>query len=552
MPGFVPVNSPHHPARFFAPRPLLAGALILLFGLGLAIRLYDITNLPLDFHPTRQLLSALKARGMYDQDSPGIPEWQRQMALQQWRARAEIEPEVMERLVAFTYSWTGERLWVARIYSSLFWVIGGAFLFLLLQDMFSADAAVIALAYYLFFPYAVIASRAFQPDPLMVMWILAFWWAFHRWVQRPSWAFSILAGLLGGMAIFVKFVAVFFVIGAALGEALGRLPWRDLVRRAQLWVMILLGALPAAVYLFYGLVLHGFLGRQFTGRFLPQLLLSPQMYTGWFAEANLAAGAIPIMLGLLGLLAARDKSLRSHLIGLWAAYLLFGLFFDYAIATHDYYQEPLIPLVAVSLAAILDPMMAALANLTRTRWLRAAASLLLCYGLFATAWDTRAQLKSVDYRPQAAMWAEIGSILNHGPRVIALTQDYGVRLAYWGWQNATIWPNSGDLDYHAARGATFNFHQTFAALTQSKRYFVVTDFAELARQPLLQQQLDRFAVLSKGDGYVILDLSRPSTSQPEMDPESQFPPNQAPPRWTGLEHVGAILLHTARNQSTMP
>jgi hypothetical protein len=165
------MQTPVSPKSFFASRRLLTLTLILLFNLSLAIRLYDLTDLPLDFHPTRQLLSALKARGMYDQTAPGVPEWQRRMSLQQWHARAEIEPEVMERLVAFTYSGTGEHLWVARIYSSVFWIIGGVFLFLLIRDLFSVDGAVIALAYYLFTPYAVIASRAFQPDPLMVLWL---------------------------------------------------------------------------------------------------------------------------------------------------------------------------------------------------------------------------------------------------------------------------------------------------------------------------------------------------------------------------------------------
>ncbi len=63
--------------------------------LGLAIRLYDLTDLPLDFHPTRQLLSELKARGMYYQGSSALPDWQRRMAVQQWKSKAEVEPEVV-------------------------------------------------------------------------------------------------------------------------------------------------------------------------------------------------------------------------------------------------------------------------------------------------------------------------------------------------------------------------------------------------------------------------------------------------------------------------
>jgi hypothetical protein len=115
----------------------------------------------------------------------------------------------------------------------------------------------------------------------------------------------------------------------------------------------------------------------------------------------------------------------------------------------------------------------------------------------------------VDYRPEAARWAQIGDVLRHGPDVVALTQDYGSRLAYWGWQNAVIWPNSGDIDYRDVRGGSFDFESRFAHLTKDMQYFLVTDFDELNRQPELKQRLAGFSVFAQGDGYVIYDLSDP-------------------------------------------
>ena len=50
---------------FFSSRAARTLALAILFGAALAIRLYDLTDLPLDFHPTRQLVSFIKARGYY-------------------------------------------------------------------------------------------------------------------------------------------------------------------------------------------------------------------------------------------------------------------------------------------------------------------------------------------------------------------------------------------------------------------------------------------------------------------------------------------------------
>jgi hypothetical protein len=496
---------------FTFPRLTLLITLFVLFDLGLGIRLYDLTDLPLDFHPTRQLLSALKARGMYYQAGADVPDWQRKMAIQQWKTKAEVEPEVFEHLVAFTYRFTGEQLWIARVYSSLFWLIGGVFLFLLVRDLVSIDGAVISTAYYLFFPYAVIASRSFQPDPLMVMLIISFWWAVTHWTKKPSWGWTLAAGLLGGFAIYIKFVSAFFVVGAALGSILPHFRLRDLVRKAQVWVMAIIGFLPAAGYLLYGIVFRSFLGQQFSGRFVPALLVSPINYIDWAALANMAAGAAAITLGLLGWLVIRDRNVRIFLLGLWAAYILFGLFFDYHIATHDYYSLPLIPIVAVSLAPIAELIMHRLAELAKHRWLRLAAYGFLLYGLLATCWDVRSQLKSVDYRPQAAMWAEIGEKLGHGPNVVALTQDYGSRLAYWGWQDAIIWPNSGDIDYHTERGSSFNFTARFENLTRGNAFFLVTDFEELNRQPALKEKLVEFSVYATGEGYTIYDLQKPLT-----------------------------------------
>ena len=86
----------------------------------------DLTDPPLDFHPTRQLRSAIIARSMYYRSVPDPESWQSQAALSQYTGEGIIEPLVMETIVANTYKVIGsDPVWVARIYSSLFWIIGG-------------------------------------------------------------------------------------------------------------------------------------------------------------------------------------------------------------------------------------------------------------------------------------------------------------------------------------------------------------------------------------------------------------------------------------------
>ena len=170
--------------RFFSPSRLVALLPVLaLFALGLALRLYDLTDEPLDFHPTRQLRSAIIARGMYYDLLPGADPALRDQAVTFWRSATEYEPPIFERVVAAAYLLAGgERVWIARLLSSLFWIAGGVALYALARRMVSGEAgpALVALGYYLLLPLGVQASRSFQPDPGMVMWLLLFAYALYR------------------------------------------------------------------------------------------------------------------------------------------------------------------------------------------------------------------------------------------------------------------------------------------------------------------------------------------------------------------------------------
>ena len=493
---------------FFSSRAARTLALAIVFGAALAIRLYDLTDLPLDFHPTRQLVSFIKARGLYYQTKPdGVSASELKTAVRFAKLKADIEPTVLENLVAFTYRFTGEKVWVARIYSSLFWLIGGIFLFLLARDFVSFDGALVSTAYYLFFPYAVIGSRSFQPDLLMILLVLAFWWTFSRWIRFPSWAHAVLAGLFGGLAIFIKFSAAFFVIGGALGLALSRFTLRDLLRNIQIWMIALLGALPAALYLVYGIFIRGDLASQFSGRFVPALMFSPLNYLQWEVKMSMAAGGIFVMLGLLGLFLIQDRYLRIFLFGLWGSYILFGLFFNYHIATHDYYHLPLIPIVGLSLAPLGDWFFRRVTESAIQPWRRAGVSLILVFGLFSVLWGVRNQMKAVDYRPEAAMWAEIGEQFDAKARVVALTQDYGSRLEYWGWRESANWPYLGDAGFANIRGGVFSFDDLFNRYASKMSHFLVTDFEEFDKQSELKERLLSFYPISaQGDGYLIFDL----------------------------------------------
>jgi hypothetical protein len=163
--------------------------------------------------------------------------------------------------------------------------------------------------------------------------------------------------------------------------------------------------------------------------------------------------------------------------------------------------------VALSLASPGDWFFARLSETVVQRWMKSIVYIILIYGLFSVIWDVRNQMKAVDYRPEAAMWEQIGAQFEDGVRVIALTQDYGSRLQYWGWRTASTWPYVGDVGYANMRGGVFSFDDLFHKYSSKMRYFLVTDFDEFNRQPELKERLvGSYPISSQGDGYLIFDL----------------------------------------------
>lgn len=497
-------------------RLLLAGFLGMLLVLALAIRADDITDLPLDFHPARQLYSALIARGMYLQSLPAdssIPEWKRRVALVQWQSEDILEPRIMETLTVAGYRLAGsEQLWIPRLLSALFWVLGALPLFWLARAMTSTGGALVAAIFYLFLPYAIVSSRSFQPDPLMVAMMTAALWAMYRWRQTHSWPWAMTAGLLSGAAIFVKVLVVFPLAGGTLGLLIGARQLRKTLSDRQAWTIALLAGVPNLIYLVDGYWISGFLAHQSGGRFIPSLLLSPVFYLRWENKISLIMGHTLLVIALTGLLLINSRIHRGFLLGLWGSYLVFGLIFNHHISTHDYYSMPLIPIAALSLANVGELVLKRVEELAEGRlFLPLAVSTLALVGVVLVAWDQHVAFKSVDFRPQAQVYENVAASVGRKASVVALTDNYGCRLAYWGWINAAVWPSYGDLNFmQQVGGSTPSFAKLFKSYTAGKDFFVVTWFEELDYQPELRARLySGYPVYAQGDGYVIFDLKHP-------------------------------------------
>lgn len=493
--------------------------LILLLVLGAVLRLINLNAPPLDFHSTRQLRNFLVARSIYYNLLPNANSQQRALAQSFYRAVGQYEPPITESIVGTTYLFTGgESFAIPRIYGTIFWLLAGIALFDLARRIASPTAGLISLAYFLVLPFAVQASRSFQPDPLMTSSFVIGIYFMYRWMaplQLPpnsqnlggekegAWKWAIFAALFLGFAVLVKIVIVFFVGAAAIAAVLATLGikfWKS----KQVWVMSALMIIPALGYYVLG---HP--GRSTEYFFswtvdLLKLITSTHFYADWLGFIGGLFGLTILFLSLAGTLLAPPR-FRWVLISMWIGYLLYGLTLPFQMYTHSYYHIQLIPVVALGLAPAIETVAAKASGLTRF-WKAALIGVAIVI-IGYQSWIARSDLVANDYSQQPVFWKHLGDVIPANANVIGLTQDYGYDLMFWGWRKVNLWPYSTDLA--TLKNPDRNLAADFSNITAGNDYFLVTASGQLDKQPDLRKILDGFTIAAQGDGYVLYDLHHP-------------------------------------------
>jgi hypothetical protein len=488
----------------------LAASLLLLvvFLLGFGIRLYMVNNPPLDFFATRQLRSAIIARSVFFQLKQDTDPNQRQLAAN--LANLEVyEPPILENIVGFLDWVVGyESTGMGRIINTIFWTLGGLALYALGRRYTSFLATVIGLCFYFFLPYSVTASRSFQPEPWMTMWILFSAYALLRWSEERTWKRALLAGLLCGMAVLVKVVAAFFIAGMLACIGLTVFPLRRIWRSLQMWVMGVLALVPTIAYYLIFQTERSTSFVSFWTVALSRLILTSNFYADWLAMVKGLMGLTTFMAAVLGIFLA-SKQARSILLGLWIGYGAYGLAFPYQYTTHEYYHLTLVPIVALSLLPLIDAFFHVL---TRQTWIwKVAAAGVFFFACFYSLYVARSQMKAADYRSEPKSWQRVGEALPANKPFVALTADYGMRLSYYGWRSTSAaWPSTADLRLFSLAGDDpLSYKTYFHEITQGKDYFLVTAYSELEAQPQLKEILQNYPVFVQGNGFTIYDLDHP-------------------------------------------
>ena len=484
-------------------------ALVILIGVGFGVRMVNLYNPPLDFNPVRQLRSALIARAVYYDLNPKIDPETRPIA-DSAASLESYEPPILEKIVGFTYYLVGaELVWIGRIFSCLCWLIGGLALFSIARNYSSFWPAWLGLSAYLVLPFGIVASRAFQPDPWMVMWILVTTFMALRWSENPNWKNSLLTAICAGITILIKWPAGFFVAGVLALLCINLFGLKRLFRSPRVWVMAGLSLAPAV---FYYIGLHGGEAASYVSYNTLDLLgmvATSKFYAQWLATINELVGLSAFLAALIGVLLAKSK-LRLALVGLWIGYAGYGFLWPFQYTTHDYYHLSLVPLVGLSLVPLIEVLLQKLGSQKRL-WQMVAVVVIGC-GMGYSFWEGRSELVASNYSNEPAAWQKMGEAIPKGASFVALVSDYGFRLAYYGLRNAAdFWPTRNDLSASAQRGNPAMDPQSyFQGIIKGKQYFLVAALDDFDAQVGLKKILtEGFPVYKQGDGYILCDLQHP-------------------------------------------
>jgi hypothetical protein len=495
-------------SRLFEPRRIV---LVLLFVTALGLRLVHIDQPPLDFHAVRQYHTLIVARDYYYRLGGSAPEAQRELASLNRERQGVWEPSILPALAAFGYlAVGGERFWLPRTLSALFWLVGGVFVYLIARRLAPrpAEAAVASTAIFLFLPFGVTASRSMQPDSMMVAGVLASIYMILRYHDHPSTSNLIAGASVTAFAVLTKGVSVFLIAPVFLVVAHATTRRLGVLAR-RFGVFMALALLPALGFYGYRIFGSGSLAGVAQGDILPQLWTSVSFWRDWSEQVRSVVGYPLVVAAVVGTLLFRTGLQRGVLLGLWAGYLAFGLVFTFTISTHDYWNLPLVPIIALASGPPIAVVVEAVRRANPQRLGQAALSLILLASIVVAADVDLPRPLDGSLTRKIKVEEEVGDLVRHTPRAVFLSGDYGLSLEYHGQVSGVPWPLTSDFQWEQLAGVRHEtVEQRFADLPVEGPldYFIVLDRNEYEQQPGLKMFLARFPLRAESRDYLIFKL----------------------------------------------
>jgi hypothetical protein len=432
------------------------------------MRLTYLGQFPTGYRRTLEFDSANAARSIWFALTGANDAWQRS-----WldaHVGRFLEPPLLQTLTALTYLPDGvERPWTSQIFALLFWFAAAGFLFSAARRLTDWWGATLTLAYILLAPFAIIISKNFQVEPLLVLCLsLVLWYATRGDVLAGRRI--IVAAILGALAGLSKpGVLLPFVTLAYLASAFEGGSFRDRRRLVRFAALIAAIALPAFVYV--ALVIPDQVG----AKMLPQLWWTTDFYIGWAKGIYGVVGIVPA----LGALAGYVLTPRLRIWGLALAFgeLGFGLAFTWHTMTHEYYQVPAMTIVALGLSGLGQWLAANVRLSLLRRGAPIGAALVVAVALTYVVAPHGYLGSSPGREADRSQLEMVGQTAGAGNWVLAYTDGYGKALSFYGRVLVDAWPTSNDEEYLAEIGEKAQTTEQRLAgyiASHNPHYFAVT------------------------------------------------------------------------------
>ncbi|MHC5060298.1 MAG: ArnT family glycosyltransferase [Planctomycetota bacterium] len=519
--------------------------IILIFLVAFGVRMYRIGQPLLGFHPIRQFRTAILAQTYYYKNVESVPEWKKQLHTAYKSRIPLLEPPVGEIVTAGMWRIAGgEYLWLPRIISCVYWLIGGIFLYLIACRLISPGAAFFSILFYLFWPYNLFIARSIQPEAMLVMLYLCSVFLMLHYYDRPTITRLVPAAMAAGCAILIKPYIIFPVYAAFISLGIFKQGLAGFVRNPKSILFVFISLLAGGLYYGHSFLASENLGRRGQMQFVPSLYLTGRFWMGWLTMIGQTTGIVAFIAAIIGTFLCQKRFTRVFLSGLWAGYIIFGLLFNYAIHTHDYYQVPMIPIAALGLGPVCVVLKNQLCRLSAVwRYSLGVIGILILAVLGSMALKIRPdqflnmnpQLKdkletvcnfigvnphlvkriNSDYSDEVKVAAEIGEIINHSAKTFLLADREIRALMYYAQICGVGLPSSKLLELNKLLGRSQNAVRNFQGRYKrhAPEYLVVTDLEDFASQEQLKVFiLATFGLVAETDKYLIFDLTRPIES----------------------------------------
>jgi 4-amino-4-deoxy-L-arabinose transferase-like glycosyltransferase len=498
-------------------------ALVIIFIFALGIRLNNLKQAPLDFHPTREYRSILNSRDIYQQRH-GLNQ-------DQLKIRAEsdflLEPPILESIASWSYEILDEdSLWISRLLNILFWVTSGYFLCRFAAELYNAEGAILSSTLFLFLPFSIQSSRAFLPEPLTSFFFTLTLWALIRYRNNPHLKQLIVASLAAAATLYVKtgFYAFTLMPMALVLIVFAKQEVSVAQKFKSIALFFAIALTPASFYILSTSQMMAYMSSaENGGLFFPQLIFTSSFWKGMFLLCD-HVYTIPVMvLGVFGF--AIDKNCQSKLLLLAGTigFSLFCIYFTYHSHTHDYYHMQFIPIICLAAAPLALPVWKGILKHSLSKPL----IYMLCFVLMLSGIrEGRLMIKKVSrgvsiaakysefvtIKNEKEMLERVGQEVNHSPHCIILSHSYGFPLMYHGRLAGRTWLKKADISYmkmSKMKVKDLSIEEEIYDNTKfTPEYFIATDLKTFSEELKLMNWLQKNAVLQEQNSrYMIYKLA---------------------------------------------